>query len=76
MGKLATTLATGAVALGLSTSPATADTVKQELDTVVCKTKTACDLLSQFIQTQIDGLKSKGFKNLSKEEIVQFFTLK
>ena len=79
------------VALGLSTNPASADTnkeapskieqkinqqkVQQKLDTVVCKTKKACELLSSSIQSQIDELETKGIENLTDDEFNKYAKL-
>ena len=73
-----------AVATAISTAPASAEThnqieqqkIEQKVGQVTCATKLACEVLSHSIQAQIDDLKEKGLRNLTKEERVKFGSLK
>jgi len=65
-----------AVAALLISSPARAEQQPAPKTEVVCATPAACDKLSASLETQVNGLKSKGFRNLSREEKIQFLALK
>jgi len=89
MSKKANALTAMAAAVAIATSPVSADTNNQteqqkieqkqtskQIEKVTCSTKLACEKLSLSIQAQIDELKAKGFRNLSREEKIKYGSLK
>ena len=83
---LLTAVATATV---LATSPVNAETpdnstkqkieqkeVNKKVEQISCKTKLACEALSNSIQAQINDLEKKGLANLTNEEFAKFGNLK
>ena len=64
---------TASAAIVLCTTNVSAETTATQPP---CKTEIECTKLSDALQAQIDELKSKGFRNLSKEEKIRYGTLR
>ena len=64
---------TASAAIVLCTTNVSAETTATQPP---CKTEVECTKLSDALQVQIDELKSKGFRNLSKEEKIRYGTLR
>lgn len=77
MGRNNTLAAATLAATMTATSPAIqAETPVSQQERITCETQQACQKLTESIQAQIDELKNKGLRNLSKDERKQFVALK
>lgn len=71
--KMKTYIWTSLVTVMLMASYLQADTATKE---PVCKTTSECDKLTEHLKAEIDGLKLKGFKNLTDDEFDKYANLK